>query len=77
MSQPHDQIFAAALKLPAATRARLARLLVESLNDAIRVRIRKSWAGEAIRRRNVLRSGKIAALPGGKVLARVRRAVGR
>jgi len=65
------------MQLPAASRAKLADRLVESLAEADADEIRQLWAAEAIRRRDEIRSGSIKPIPGEQVLAEVRRMVGR
>lgn len=40
-------------------------------------RVEYTWAAEAIRRRDEIRSGEVQAVPGEKVLEEVRRLVGR
>ena len=72
-----DQLAQHALRLPVASRAQLAEQLVESLADAAPDEIGKLWAGEAIRRRDEIRSGLVMPLDGKQVMAEVRRAVGR
>jgi putative addiction module component (TIGR02574 family) len=72
-----DQLTRKALELPAASRARLAEQLVESLAEADGGEIRDAWAAEAVRRRDELRSGAVQPTPGEQVLAEARRRVGR
>jgi putative addiction module component (TIGR02574 family) len=72
-----DQLTQQALQLPPALRARLADQLVESLAGAVDVALQELWAAEAIRRRDEIRSGQVAPIPGEQVLAEVRRVVGR
>jgi putative addiction module component (TIGR02574 family) len=72
-----DQLTQQALGLSVASRAQLADQLVESLADAAPDEIGKLWAREAIRRRDEVRSGRVQPLGGERVLAEVRRAVGR
>jgi putative addiction module component (TIGR02574 family) len=66
-----------ALRLPPTSRAELAEQLVESLAAGESDELPKAWAGEAIRRRDEGRSGKVTSVPGDQVLAEVRRVVGR
>ena len=77
MSLTIDQLSQEAMQLPSADRALLAERLVESLDFTEIDRIQKLWATEAIRRRDEVRSGRVQAIPGGQVIAEVRRLVGR
>ncbi len=77
MSIRLNQITQKALQLPAASRARLAEQLVESLAHADGGEIRAAWASEALRRRDELRSGAVRPVAGAKVLTQARGLVGR
>ena len=77
MPLPVDQIAKEALALPNQTRAQLAEQLVESLEIDEDTKTRGLWLAEAIRRRDEVRSGKVKPIEGKKVLAEVRRLVGR
>jgi putative addiction module component (TIGR02574 family) len=72
-----DQLAAEAMHLPPASRAELAEKLFESLDLPERDEIQTLWAGEAIRRRDEVRSGRVTPVPGEEVVAEVRRTVGR
>ncbi len=72
-----EQIVDEALGLPSEARALLADRLVESLDPADDGYVRQVWAGEAMRRRDEVRAGRVLAVPGEEGLAQVRRAVGR
>ena len=72
-----EQLAEEAMHLPVASRALLADKIVESLDFAEPDEIRRAWAAEALRRRDEIRSGKVKAVPGGEVIAEVRRLVGR
>jgi putative addiction module component (TIGR02574 family) len=72
-----EQIAEEALSLPSEARAQLADRLVESLDPAEDSYIRKLWSAEALRRRDEIRDGRVQAIPGEEVLARVRQAVRR
>ena len=72
-----DEIEKEALALPSEARARLADRLVESLENAEASRIDQLWAGEAKRRRDEVRQGRVRTIPGPEGLARVRRSLGR
>jgi putative addiction module component (TIGR02574 family) len=60
------------LALPADVRALLADRLVESLDPLADEEVRASWAAEAVRRRDEVRSGKVEAIPGEVAAAQVR-----
>ena len=77
MAMTLEQLAEEAMKLPAESRAVLADQLVESLDLAEPDAIQRLWAAEAIRRRDEVRSGKVKPVPGGEVIAEVRRLVGR
>jgi hypothetical protein len=72
-----EQIVDEALGLPSEARALLADRLVESLDPADDGYVRQVWAGEAMRRRDEVRAGRVLAVPGEEGLTQVRRAVGR
>ena len=76
MSMTVEQIVDEALGLPSEARALLADRLVESLDPAEDGYVRQLWAGEAMRRRDEVRAGRVLAVPGKEGLAQVRRAVG-
>lgn len=65
----HD-IEAQALKLPSHERARLAEVLIESLDDEDE--LSRAWADEADRRYEELRSGAVKGIPAEEVFARIR-----
>ena len=67
-----NQLTKQALDLPAASRARLAEQLVESLADAAPDEISNLWADEAIRRRDEVRSGRVKALSGEQASGEIR-----
>jgi putative addiction module component (TIGR02574 family) len=77
MPMTADEIEREALALPSEARARLADLLVESLDAAEANRIDELWAAEAKRRRDEVRQGRVQTVPGQEGLARVRRSLGR
>jgi len=72
MSIPVEQLTEEMLALPAEARALLADRLVESLDPLTDDEIRASWAAEAIRRRDEVRSGKVEAIPGEVAATQVR-----
>jgi hypothetical protein len=72
MSIPVETLTEEMLALPAEARALLADRLVESLDPLADDDVRASWAAEAIRRRDEVRSGKVEAIPGDVAAAQVR-----
>ena len=72
MSTTVEQLAEQAMNLPAESRAKLADLLVESLDADELGRIEQMWVMEAKRRRDEIRSGKVKAIPGDEGLRKVR-----
>lgn len=72
MSIPVEKIAEVALSLPSDARALLADRLVESLDPLTDPDVRDSWAAEALRRLDEVRSGKVKTIPANEVLAHVR-----
>jgi len=72
-----DQLEADALKLAADDRASLVERLVESLAAPNDNRVQLAWQQLAIQRRDQIRDGHVAAIPGSEGLAMVRTLVGR
>jgi len=72
-----EQLAEEAMRLPVASRALLVDALVESLDLGQPDELQRLWTAEAIRRRDEIRSGIVQPMPGGDVLAEVRRLVGR
>lgn len=70
-----EQLIAQAMTLPSESRARLADLLVESLEGDDLGDVEQLWLGEAKRRRDEVRSGKVETISGEKALRRVRDAI--
>lgn len=66
-----------AMKLPGESRARLADLLVESLDADELGRIDQLWVVEAKRRRDEVRNGIVDTIPSDEVRRRVRNAIRR
>lgn len=66
-----------AMDLPTESRARLADLLVESLDSGDLGHIHQLWVAEAKRRRDEVRSGRVETVPGDEALQKVRDAVRR
>jgi len=77
MSTTVEQLAEQAMALPGESRARLADLLVESLDADALTDIDRLWLAEAKRRRDEVRSGKVKTIPGDEALRRVRDAVRR
>jgi len=72
MSTTVEQLAEQAMNLPPESRAKLADLLVESLDSAELGRIEQLWLDEAKRRRDEVRSGEVKTIPGPEGLRRVR-----
>jgi hypothetical protein len=72
MSTTIEQLAEQAMNLPAESRAKLADLLVESLDADELGRIEQMWVTEAKRRRDEVRSGKVKSIPGDVGLRKVR-----
>lgn len=77
MASTVEELAEAAMSLPAESRARLADLLVESLEAKDLGSIDRIWAAEARRRRDEVRAGRVETAPGDEALRRVRCAVRR
>ena len=63
--------------MPTESRARLADLLVESLDSEELGRIDQMWITEAKRRRDEVRAGRVETIPGEEALRKVRDALKR
>ena len=72
-----EQLAKQAMTLSTESRARLADLLVESLDSEELGRIDQMWIAEAKRRRDEVRAGRVEAIPGEKALRKVRDALKR
>ena len=72
-----DKLIEEAMTLPSESRARLADLLVESLDVEDLARIDRLWIAEARRRRDEVRAGEIETIPGDEGLRKVRDSLGR
>lgn len=71
-----EQITEQVLALSTEARAVLADRLVESLDPSDDGGIQQIWAAEAIRRRDEVRSGRVATIPAAEAFARVRNSLG-
>jgi putative addiction module component (TIGR02574 family) len=67
------EIEAAVLRLPVRKRARLAKVLLESLDETPDPGVLEAWLDEAERRYRLYREGKTKAIPAGEVLRKARR----
>ena len=72
MSTTVEQLAEQAMALPGEARARLADLLVESLDSDALTHIDRLWLSEAKRRRDEVRAGKVKTVPGDEALRSVR-----
>ena len=72
MTTTVEELAEKAMNLPAESRARLADLLVESLNADELGQIDRLWVAEAKRRRDEVRSGGVETIPGDEALQKVR-----
>ena len=77
MATSVEQLAAEALKMPGESRARLADLLVESLDAGDLERIDRMWIEEAKRRRDEVRSGKVKTIPADEARRILRDSIGR
>lgn len=77
MARRVEDIAAEAMSLPGEARARLADLIVESLDDEDIGAIDRLWGAEARRRRDEVRGGQVLPVPGDEALRKVRDAVRR
>lgn len=77
MAATVEQLVEEAMSLPSESRAQLADLLVQSLDVGDLGLIDRLWIGEARRRRDEVRSGRVETIPGGEALRKVRESVRR
>ena len=70
-----DQMDAKLLELPTAERARLARMLLLSLEPQVDEEIERVWIEEAERRLAEVRRGEVQVLDGRKVMEEARKAI--
>ncbi len=68
----HEEITAAALKLPHKQRAELASELLRSLDDLSEAEIEQLWNEEVDRRICAMREGRAKGIPGEEVFTRGR-----
>jgi hypothetical protein len=72
MATTVEKLAEQAMALPSESRARLADLLVESLEGADLGAVDEQWLSEAKRRRNEIRTGAIKTISGEEALKTVR-----
>ncbi|HEU4797100.1 MAG TPA: addiction module protein [Pyrinomonadaceae bacterium] len=72
MSKSFEQLAEQAMSLPSESRARLADLLVESLEGDDLGQTEQLWITEAKRRRDDVRTGRVATISGAEALREVR-----
>ena len=77
MATSVERLAEQALKLPSESRARLADLLVESLDADSLGRIDRLWVAEAKLRRDDVRAGRVKTVPGEQARRKVRDALKR
>ncbi len=77
MATTTEQLVEQAMTLPSESRARLADLLVESLEGDDLGRIEQLWITEAKRRRDEVRVGTVETVPGEEARRQVRDSVQR
>ncbi|GAA0759807.1 hypothetical protein GCM10009107_41630 [Ideonella azotifigens] len=70
MTIPAHDLAAEVLDLPAEERARILELLIASFEP--KSSAQKAWMSLALRRREEVRNGKVAMIPGDEALERVR-----
>lgn len=70
MTTPAHDLAAEVLDLPAEERARILELLIASFEP--KTTAQRAWMELALGRREEVRSGKVAMIPGDEALARVR-----
>ena len=72
MATTVEELVEQAMNLPGESRARLADLLVESLDAEELGRIDRLWAAEATRKRDEVRAGLVETVPGEEGLRKMR-----
>jgi hypothetical protein len=72
MGMTVEQLAKAAMSLPSQSRAELADFIVESLEGDEIGQVQEVWIAEAKRRRDEVRAGKVATIPGEDALRAVR-----
>jgi hypothetical protein len=77
MATTLEKLAEEAMNLPTESRARLADILVESLDKEDLGHIDPLWLTEGKRRRDEIRSGRVQTVPGDEALKKVRDIAGR
>ena len=72
MATTVEELAKKAMSLPGELRAQLADMLVESLEGEDIGEVQEAWIAEAKRRRDEVRDGKVATVPGEEALRKVR-----
>jgi putative addiction module component (TIGR02574 family) len=72
MAATVEELAEQAMRLPTESRARLADLLIESLDADDLGQIDRLWLAEASRRRDDIRQGRVQTVPGDEALQQVR-----
>ena len=72
-----EQLTKQAMQLPPACRAKLAEMIIDSVDPINQSEIDHLWAIEAKRRCDDVRRGLVKMIPGPEALAQVRQLVGR
>ena len=75
MATSIEQLVTQAMELPGESRARLAELLVESLEADDIGPVEKAWLAEAKRRRDDVRAGRVEPIDGESALLSVRNSI--
>ena len=75
MATSIEQLVTQAMELPGESRARLAELLVESLEADDIGPLEKAWLAEAKRRRDDVRTGRVEPIDGEDALLSVRNSI--
>ena len=75
MATSIEQLVTQAMELPGESRARLAELLVESLEADDIGPVEKAWLAEAKRRRDDVRAGRVEPIDGEDALLSVRNSI--
>ena len=75
MATSIEQLVTQAMELPGESRARLAELLVESLEAEDIGPVEKAWLAEAKRRRDDVRAGRVEPIAGEGALLSVRNSI--
>ncbi len=72
-----EKLVEEAMSLPGESRARLADLIMESLDGDDLGQVEQLWIAEAKRRRDEVRAGNVQTIPGEKALREIRDSIRR